>query len=74
MTGCCQGFGKKIAAKADPLMSRLFAVIRTRGRKWDDAAPLRERPPWREHAAFIDGLEADGVLRLAGPWKAAATC
>jgi uncharacterized protein YciI len=48
-------------------MSRLFAVIRTRSRKWDNATPLREQPLWREHATFIDGLEADGVLRLAGP-------
>jgi hypothetical protein len=48
-------------------MSRCYAVIRTRGPKWDHQAPLRQQPLWREHAAFIDGLEADGVIRLAGP-------
>jgi uncharacterized protein len=48
-------------------MSRLYAVIRTRSRRWDNATPLRQQPLWREHAAFIDGLEADGVIRLAGP-------
>jgi uncharacterized protein YciI len=48
-------------------MTRLFAVIRTRSPKWDNATPLREQPLWREHAAFVDGLEAEGVIRLAGP-------
>jgi uncharacterized protein YciI len=48
-------------------MSRWFAVIRTRGPGWDHAIPLREQPLWREHAAFVDGLEAEGVIRFAGP-------
>jgi uncharacterized protein YciI len=48
-------------------MSRLFAVIRTRSPRWDNDTPLRQQPLWREHAKFIDGLEAAGVIRLAGP-------
>jgi uncharacterized protein YciI len=48
-------------------MSSLYAVIRTRGARWDRQTPMREQPLWREHALFVDSLEADGVLRLAGP-------
>jgi uncharacterized protein YciI len=48
-------------------MSSLYAVIRTRGPKWDRQTPMREQALWREHAIFVDGLEAEGVLRLAGP-------
>jgi hypothetical protein len=28
---------------------------------------MREQALWREHVDFINGVEADGVLRLAGP-------
>lgn len=48
-------------------MSRLYAVIRTRGPKWDRQTPLREQALWSEHAVFVDGLQDEGVLRLAGP-------
>jgi uncharacterized protein YciI len=48
-------------------MSQAYAVIRTRGAKWDHAAPLRSQPLWHEHARFIDDLAADGFIRLAGP-------
>jgi uncharacterized protein YciI len=48
-------------------MSSLYAVIRTRGPKWDRETPMREQALWREHALHVDGLEADGVIRLAGP-------
>jgi hypothetical protein len=48
-------------------MSQWCAVLRTRGPKWDHSRPLREQALWDEHAAFTDGLEADGVIRLAGP-------
>jgi uncharacterized protein len=57
----------KVTALGDPPMSRLYAVIRTRSPRWDNATPLRQQPLWSEHAEFIDRLEADGVLRLAGP-------
>ncbi len=48
-------------------MSQSFAVLRTRGPNWDHATPLRQQKLWAEHATFIDGLEAEGLLRLAGP-------
>jgi uncharacterized protein YciI len=48
-------------------MSQWFTVIRTRGPAWDHAAPLRAQRLWAEHAAFVDALEAEGVIRLAGP-------
>jgi uncharacterized protein YciI len=48
-------------------MSQWFAVLRTRGPNWDHATPLREQRLWREHAVFIDGLEAEKLIRLAGP-------
>src|ERR1700676_3044488 len=48
-------------------MSRWFAVLRTRGPNWDHAAPLRQQTLWDEHATFMDGLEAEGLIRLAGP-------
>ncbi|HEY1750069.1 MAG TPA: YciI family protein [Caulobacteraceae bacterium] len=48
-------------------MSQWYAVIRTRGPGWDFARPMREQPLWNEHAAFTDGLEAEGLIRLAGP-------
>jgi len=52
-------------------MSQWFAVIRTRGPKWDHAAPLRQQALWDEHARFVDALEAEGVIRLAGPLEGA---
>lgn len=48
-------------------MSRWYAVIRTRGPKWDYQSPLRKQALWDQHATFTDGLEAAGLIRLAGP-------
>jgi uncharacterized protein YciI len=48
-------------------MSQWFAVLRTRGANWDHATPLREQRLWDEHATFTDNLEAEGLIRLAGP-------
>ena len=48
-------------------MSSLYAVIRTRGPKWDHQTPMREQALWPEHVVYINGIEADGLLRLAGP-------
>jgi uncharacterized protein YciI len=48
-------------------MTRLYAVIRTRGPSWDPQTPMREQALWQEHAVFIDGLVDAGVIRLAGP-------
>ena len=48
-------------------MTQWFAVLRTRGPNWDHATPLRQQRLWDEHATFTDGLEAEGLIRLAGP-------
>jgi hypothetical protein len=48
-------------------MTQWFAVLRTRGPNWDHQAPLRQQKLWDEHATFTDGLEAEGLIRLAGP-------
>lgn len=48
-------------------MSSLYAVIRTRGPNWDAEKPLRRQVLWDQHAAFIDDLVDEGLIRLAGP-------
>lgn len=48
-------------------MAKLFAVIRSRGEAWDDAAPLEGQPDWPAHAAFMNGLAAEGFVLLVGP-------
>lgn len=52
-------------------MSQWFAVIRTRGPKWDRDTPLRQQALWHEHAVFTDGLVDEGLIRLAGPLEGA---
>jgi uncharacterized protein YciI len=46
---------------------RWFAVLRRRGPNWNHGAPLRRQRLWEAHATFVDALEAEGVIRLAGP-------
>ena len=48
-------------------MKRLFAVIRSRQREWDDARPLEDQPDWADHAAFMDEMFEEGLVLLAGP-------
>ena len=48
-------------------MSQRFAVLRTRGPSWDRTTPLRQQTLWDEHATFTDDLEAEGLIKLAGP-------
>jgi uncharacterized protein YciI len=46
----------------------MFLVIRLRsGPDYDRGRPLEEQSGWDEHAAFMDGLVADGVVVLGGP-------
>ncbi len=45
----------------------VFAVIRRRTARWDRKRPLEEQQAWRQHADFMDALEADGFALLAGP-------
>ena len=46
----------------------LFALIRTRGPGWNDAHPMEGQEDWRAHADYMNALEADGFLLLAGPF------
>jgi uncharacterized protein YciI len=48
-------------------MEHLFAVVRTHGPAWDRTRLLDEQANWRGHAEFMDALEAEGVVVLAGP-------
>jgi uncharacterized protein YciI len=45
----------------------VFAVTRGNGPGYDSRRPRREQALWNEHAAFMDGLVADGVVVLGGP-------
>ena len=44
-----------------------FLVYSTAGPQRDLARDAREQPWWDEHAAFIDGLVAEGFIQLGGP-------
>jgi len=48
-------------------MKPLFAVIRSRGPAWDHSRPMEGQPEWRAHAAFMNGLGAEGFVVLGGP-------
>lgn len=48
-------------------MSRLFAVMRSRGSEWKWSEPLELQDEWASHAAFMDKLYADGFAVLVGP-------
>ena len=45
----------------------LFLVKRERGPAWDHSRVRREQDGWDEHAAFMDGLTAEGFVVLGGP-------
>jgi uncharacterized protein YciI len=44
-----------------------FAVTLVHGAGWDSARPIRAQDSWDEHAAFMDGLVADGFILVGGP-------
>ena len=44
-----------------------YAVTETSGPGWDPSLRRREQDQWDEHAAFMDGLVADGFVVLGGP-------
>jgi uncharacterized protein YciI len=44
-----------------------FLVTRAWGPAWDPARPRRGQDGWREHAAFMDALVAEGFVVLGGP-------
>jgi hypothetical protein len=44
-----------------------FAVTMEHGPRWDASRGIREQDGFPEHAAFMDGLVADGFVILGGP-------
>jgi len=48
-------------------VKRLFAVIRSRGPAWNESVPLDDQVEWKAHAAFMNGLLAEGLIALGGP-------
>jgi uncharacterized protein YciI len=45
----------------------VFTVRTARAAGWDHARGIREQAHFEEHAAFMDGLVASGVIILGGP-------
>lgn len=45
----------------------LFLVRVERGGPWDWSKSMREQEQWTEHAHFMNGLVADGLILLGGP-------
>jgi uncharacterized protein YciI len=48
-------------------MTRVFAVLRSRGPAFDNERPLEEQVLWAEHAAFMDALFEERFVALVGP-------
>lgn len=48
-------------------MADLYLVERGKGPLWDHDRGRREQAGWDEHAAFMDGLVAEGFVILGGP-------
>jgi uncharacterized protein YciI len=48
-------------------MQGTFIIYSAAGPNRDLSKGTREQAYWDEHAAFIDALVADGVIRLGGP-------
>ena len=45
----------------------LFVLMMVNGPAYDRSRPRREQGGWDEHAAFMDGLLAEGFVVLGGP-------
>lgn len=50
-----------------PAVADLYLVERAKGPAWDHSRGRREQAGWTEHAAFMDGLAAEGFVVLGGP-------
>jgi uncharacterized protein YciI len=48
-------------------MPTYLTVRRARGPAWNPAVAMRSQPQWTEHAAFMNGLAAEGFIVLGGP-------
>jgi uncharacterized protein YciI len=44
-----------------------FALTLVHGQGWDESLSIRKQHAWTEHAAFMDGLVADGFILFGGP-------
>ena len=49
------------------MTGKLFAVIRTRGPRYDHSQPLEGQEDWRGHADYMNALVDDGFMVLGGP-------
>jgi uncharacterized protein YciI len=48
-------------------MPVFHVVLRQAGPDFDPALALEQQSGWKEHAAYMDSLVADGTLVLGGP-------
>ncbi|MEP6851568.1 MAG: YciI family protein [bacterium] len=46
-----------------------FALTTIHGPGWDDSRGIRDQVGWTEHAEFMDGLVAEGLILLGGPLR-----
>jgi hypothetical protein len=58
---------RSLAARRVTPMSKIFAVIRSRGPHWDHTRPLEQQEDRRAHADFMNALHAEGFVLLGGP-------
>ncbi len=49
------------------MTDKIFAVVRTRGPRWNDSQPLEGQEDWRPHADYMNALTAEGFMLLGGP-------
>ncbi len=67
LAGAIAGTGPlSLSAAIVPIMAT-FALTLVHGPRWDGSRPTREQDGWDEHAAFMDGLVADGFIVVGGP-------
>ena len=55
-------------------MQNLFVVMRRYGPPYSPGRPLEEQQDWEAHRAFMNALEAEGVVRLGGPFEEREMC
>ena len=53
-------------------MQRTFAVTLNRGTAYQHDLPLERQVEWTAHAAFMDALVDEGLVRLGGPLEGTA--
>lgn len=48
-------------------VAMFHVVLRRSGPSWNSGRPMEEQSDWPAHAAFMDGLVAEGFIVLGGP-------